>query len=97
MHAIPPLPFLLPPIKARTAEQQELIQKDAQHSLANFSLSTSEEQSGSLFDFEGDDYKKKQAAGGLFLNLPQVIHPNSAFWPPPPPCPYWLARAPRIF
>jgi len=57
--------------EARTAEQQELIQKDAQHSLANFSLSTSEEQSGSLFDFEGDDYKKKQAAGGLFLNLPQ--------------------------
>uniref|UniRef100_A0A7S2WPA6 Uncharacterized protein n=2 Tax=Rhizochromulina marina TaxID=1034831 RepID=A0A7S2WPA6_9STRA len=54
----------------RTQEQQSLIQKDAQHSLANFSL-LGDEGGGSLFAFEGEDYREKQRGGGLFLNLPQ--------------------------
>ena len=53
----------------KTKAQQELITKDAQHSLANFSLSA-ESEGGSLFEFEGDDYRNKNK-GGLFLNLPQ--------------------------
>ena len=58
--------------EARTAEQQALIQKDAQHSLADFSLGDQgEEGQSSVFDFEGQDFRDKQAGGGLFLNLPQ--------------------------
>jgi len=55
--------------EARTAEQQALIQKDAQHSLADFTL-MAEPEGGSVFDFEGQDFRDKHG-GGLFLNLPQ--------------------------
>jgi len=51
----------------RTAEEGKKIQTDVQHNLANFSLTTVEE-GGSLFDFEGRDYKDK--GSGLFINLP---------------------------
>jgi SWI/SNF-related matrix-associated actin-dependent regulator of chromatin subfamily A member 5 len=46
-----------------------LIQKDAQHSLADFSLMGDDE--SSLFAFEGQDFSNKKSSGGLFLNLPQ--------------------------
>lgn len=56
-----------------------MIQKDAQHSLANFSLSSENGEESSLFDFEGKNHRDGGGAGGkdgkagagLFLNLPQ--------------------------
>ncbi|KAJ8605209.1 hypothetical protein CTAYLR_000442 [Chrysophaeum taylorii] len=53
----------------RTHEQQAKIQSDVQHNLANFSLTTTDEAAGSLFDFEGENYRDKSK--GLMINLPQ--------------------------
>jgi len=48
---------------------QASIQKDAQHSLADFSL-MGEDENTSLFDFEGENFRDKQGKG-LLINLPQ--------------------------
>ncbi|CAM9477635.1 unnamed protein product [Chrysoparadoxa australica] len=54
----------------RTNAQKDKIQKDAQHSLANFSLLGADEtEASSFYDFEGQDYKKKQNSG-MLINLP---------------------------
>ncbi|KAH8058230.1 helicase [Aureococcus anophagefferens] len=55
----------------RTQEQASKIQSDVQHNLANFSLTTMEEPEGSLFNFEGENYKGAKGGGGLMINLPQ--------------------------
>mmetsp|Transcript_20123 Transcript_20123/g.59983 ORF Transcript_20123/g.59983 Transcript_20123/m.59983 type:complete len:858 (-) Transcript_20123:45-2618(-) len=53
----------------RTAEQNKKIETDAQHNLANFSLTTQDAAPGSLFEFEGANYRGAKGAG-LLINLP---------------------------
>jgi len=53
----------------RTAEQNKKIETDAQHNLANFSLTTTDAAPGSLFEFEGANYRGAKGAG-LLINLP---------------------------